>query len=92
MKLVSLFASLLLTSLVQGQETAEYGADVSFPVHHHGELKDGPLGDRREMYENFMQGCRDFYGDKGDRCDLGERDRVEMSLRQAQSVVVSCCS
>ena len=79
---------LLLLALGHAVDVAEYGADVSFPIHHEG-LKDGPLGDRKAIYEDFMSGCRKFYGDKGDRCDVGEKERVEMSLRQAQSMVVS---
>jgi prolyl 4-hydroxylase len=77
----------LLLLLALGH-AAEYGADVSFPIHHLG-LKDGPLGDRKAIYEDYMDGCRKFYGSKGDRCDVSEQERVQMSLRQAQSMVVS---
>lgn len=69
-------------------ETVKYGADVSFPIHH-ADLQDGPLGDRNAIYQDFMKGCREFYGAKGDRCDSSEEDRLEMSLRQSQSMVVS---
>lgn len=79
---------LLLLALGHAVDAAEYGADVSFPIHHLG-LKDGPLGDRNAIYEDYMAGCRKFYGNKGDRCDMSEQERVEMSLRQAQSMVVS---
>jgi prolyl 4-hydroxylase len=34
-----------------------------------------------------MQGCRDKYGAKGHRCDQTEQDRIDMSLRQPQSMV-----
>jgi len=34
-----------------------------------------------------MQGCRDHYGDKGYLCDSNEKDRIEMTLRQPQSMV-----
>ena len=34
-----------------------------------------------------MQGCRDFYGERGSRCDQTESDRIEMTLRQPQSMV-----
>ena len=78
----------LLLALGHAVDAAEYGADVSFPIHHLG-LKDGPLGDRNAIYEDYMAGCRKFYGNKGDRCDMSEQERVEMSLRQAQSMVVS---
>lgn len=36
------------------------------------------LGDRRKIYEEFMDGCRRFHGDKANRCDETEDDRIEM--------------
>lgn len=45
-----------------------------------------PLGDRQKWYEEFMEGCRNHYGKKGSACDSVERDRVEMSLNQPQSM------
>ena len=45
-----------------------------------------PLGNRQEFYNNMIQGCLDYYGDKADRCLVNERDRVDMSLRQPQSM------
>lgn len=84
---ILLYLSLLLVSIGYAQETAEYGVDVSFPIHHF-DLKEGPLGDRSAIYEEFMAGCRKFYGKKASSCDEGERGRLAMSLRQAQSMVV----
>ena len=78
---------LLLASIGHAQETADYGVDVSFPIHHF-KLKDGPLGDRSGIYEEFMAGCRKFYGKKASSCDEGEKGRLAMSLRQTQSMVV----
>mmetsp|Transcript_14180 Transcript_14180/g.20251 ORF Transcript_14180/g.20251 Transcript_14180/m.20251 type:complete len:520 (+) Transcript_14180:159-1718(+) len=55
------------------------------------EYKDMPLqimGNKRKLYEDYMQGCRDKF-DKGKRnrsCDSYEEDRVQMSLRQPQSM------
>lgn len=68
-----------------------YGVDCSFPIHSF-ELNCGDLlGDRNAVYEEYMQGCRDKWGDKGARrCDQNEADRIEMSRRQPQSMVVSC--
>ncbi|KAL7467460.1 hypothetical protein ACHAXS_007706 [Conticribra weissflogii] len=67
-----------------------YGVDVSFPVHYRTVLdKDHPdqvLGDKRKMYEEFMEGCRARYGSKGRSCDITEEDRVAMSVRQPASV------
>lgn len=45
-----------------------------------------PLGNRQEFYDEMIQGCKDYYGDKADRCTIHERDRVEMNLRQPQSM------
>lgn len=46
-----------------------------------------PLGDRSKFYADFMNGCREHYGNKGHMCDSVERDRTEMTLKQPQSMV-----
>ena len=46
-----------------------------------------PLGDRQAFYEDMIQGCLDKYGEKGTRCLENEADRIEMNLRQPQSMV-----
>eukprot|EP00586_Coscinodiscus_wailesii_P021655 CAMPEP_0172519102 /NCGR_PEP_ID=MMETSP1066-20121228/291217_1 /TAXON_ID=671091 /ORGANISM="Coscinodiscus wailesii, Strain CCMP2513" /LENGTH=458 /DNA_ID=CAMNT_0013301621 /DNA_START=103 /DNA_END=1476 /DNA_ORIENTATION=- len=54
------------------------------------EYKDMPiqhLPDRQTFYQDFLQGCIDYYGDRGSACIETERDRVAMSLRQPQSMV-----
>ena len=79
---------LIGTNVSRAQETAEYGADVSFPIHH-ADLQDGPLGDRNTLYEEYMEGCRKYYGKKAHSCDVSEEGRLAMSLRQPQSMVVS---
>lgn len=49
-----------------------------------------PLGDMQSKYENYVQGCVDYYNNqgnhKGERCLTNEKDRLAMSLRQPQSV------
>lgn len=45
-----------------------------------------PLGNRQEFYDNFLDGCVQFYGKQGKRCVSTERDRIDMSLRQPQSM------
>ena len=45
-----------------------------------------PLGDRQSFYDDFVAGCVKHFGKKGKRCIETERDRVEMSLRQPQSM------
>jgi hypothetical protein len=49
-----------------------------------------PLGDRQSIYKEYVQGCIDKYQptQKHKRCVNNERERVEMSLRQPQSMVV----
>jgi hypothetical protein len=51
-----------------------------------------PLGDRLAVYEEFLQGCVDYYyyysdGDDSRKCGDYERDRVAMNLRQPQSMI-----
>lgn len=48
-----------------------------------------PLGNKQAFYDDFLDGCRKHYGRRGGACDSTERDRVEMSLRQPASMVVS---
>lgn len=45
-----------------------------------------PIGDRATFYKDFIQGCRDAFGAKGNRCDQTEVDRISMNLRQPQSM------
>jgi prolyl 4-hydroxylase len=45
-----------------------------------------PLGNRDDFYRNFMKGCKDAFGAKGNRCTQTENDRVAMNLRQPQSM------
>jgi prolyl 4-hydroxylase len=45
-----------------------------------------PLGNRQVFYDDFIQGCVKAFGAKGVRCTSTEVDRVEMSLRQPQSM------
>ena len=47
------------------------------------------LGNKQKEYDEFMQGCHDYYGKKGSSwsvCSVTEQDRVEMSLRQPASM------
>lgn len=46
-----------------------------------------PLGDRQGFYEKFMEGCEKHQGgSRGGRCWATEEGRVDMSLRQPQSM------
>lgn len=87
-------ATILLTSLshyvVGDEEGSNYGVDVSWPMHHAWtEASSKPLNDeRRAVYEDFMNGCREKYQAKGNLCDSNEQGRLDMTLRQPQSMVV----
>jgi hypothetical protein len=91
--------SILMTGLVFGATSAaqqvlnafgevSYGVDVSFPVHHLTFAQDQPIGNRRKLYEEFLNGCRAYYPDAPESCDLTEEDRVKMSIRQPASMQV----
>lgn len=48
-----------------------------------------PLGDVQSRYSKYMKDCFDYYqakGHKGIRCKQTEQDRIDMSLRQPQSM------
>lgn len=94
--MMSWFSSLALAYLAssvsaqqEGIAVNDYGVDCSFPVHSFEFRCDHPFADdRKQAYEDFMAGCRDYYGPKkGDRCGATEADRIEMSVRQPQSMV-----
>jgi len=88
---------------------AEYGVDVSYPMHHstvsnnyaefpwnndpsvetpkeYQHMVAQPLGNRQKFYDELIEGCVKYYGKKGFRCLDYERDRIEMTLRQPQSM------
>lgn len=46
------------------------------------------LGNRQTFYNDFLKGCVDHFGNKGNRCTTTEKDRIEMALRQPQSMQV----
>ena len=45
------------------------------------------LGNRQREYEKLIQGCADYYGEKGYICYENEEDRIDMGLLQPQSMV-----
>lgn len=54
------------------------------------------LGDRRKVYEDYIQGCRDYWENKWGNdgrgtqaCNNFERDRFKQSISQPISMVVS---
>ena len=80
---LSLLLALSRFSLVLAQEDAvQYGVDCSFPIHHN-EFPSKACNhtfaeDRVKFYEEYMQGCRDYYGSKGKACDQTEQDRSKL--------------
>jgi len=44
------------------------------------------LGNVQQRYEDFMKGCRDYYPQQARQCDATESNRIEMSLKQPQSM------
>lgn len=87
-RFLSLAALLSLPLVHTDAQDASYGVDCSFPIFSK-DLKCGDLlGDRKAVYEEFMDGCRKYYGNKGNRCDATEDDRIAMDIYQPQSMVV----
>jgi hypothetical protein len=73
-------------------EDGKMGLDCSFPIHSKklGTDNCGGLVGRQQVYEDYMQGCRDHY--KGNSCDEVEGDRIDMNIRQPKSMVVRLLS
>jgi hypothetical protein len=66
-----------------------YGLDCSWPIQNFESSCGDLLGDRKAVYDEYMRGCREKWGAKGAvRCSSGDEDRLEMSRRQPQSMVV----
>lgn len=89
-RLIAALAILLVaTSSSKPVVGSHYGVDCSFPVLDRDlSACGGILGNRTSFYEDYMQGCRDHFGSKAHRCDSTEQDRLDMSRRQPQAMVV----
>lgn len=61
-----------------------FGVDVSFPMQHaHVSQTEKPFSDSiMPFYNEFMQGCRDYYQKRGELCDESERARLNLNLLQ----------
>lgn len=46
-----------------------------------------PLGDRASVYDEYIQGCRDYWGHQGSLCDDCERDRIAHNKKQPRCMV-----
>jgi hypothetical protein len=77
----------LMSYVLSAAARSEYGVDCSFPIHSK-QLKCGNLlGDRKSFYEEYMEGCREYYGDRAELCDETEDDRIQMNRIQPKSMV-----
>ena len=65
-----------------------HNVDPSVPTpRRYRDMKVQPLGDRQKLYDDYVAGCKKAFGPiKGRRCESSEADRVEMTLRQPQSM------
>lgn len=64
-----------------------HNVDPSLPVpEEYRDMVPQPLGNKKDFYKDFIQGCIDKFGKKGARCTQNELDRVAMTLRQPQSM------
>lgn len=87
---VALF--LPLVPLATAQST--YGVDISFPQHHATILSSATssslppllLPGRQDFYDHFLETCRS-HNTKPEICDENEVDRIDMNIRQPQSMV-----
>ena len=78
----------LSTDTFRDETTTTYGMDISFPMHSPS-VSSSILGNnRQELYEQFIQGCRDHWKDKGYMCDSVEQDRLHQNLWQPRYMVV----
>jgi prolyl 4-hydroxylase len=63
--------------------------NASLPVpDKYKEMPIQPLGNKQKFYDDYVQGCVEYYGKKkGNRCYANERERITMNLRQPKSMV-----
>ena len=84
-----------LVTLATAQLT--YGVDISFPQHHatiqsssSTSQPSSPLlvllPGRQDFYDHFLETCRS-HNTKPEICDENEVDRIDMNIRQPQSMV-----
>lgn len=68
----------------------EYGVDVSFPMQHAQVTETPkPFGDSvMTFYNSFLEGCRDFYKERAERCNESEQSRLNLNLQQPSNMQV----
>lgn len=85
----------LYTDKIQVASAAEssssrYGVDKSFPMHYPADMTvDNPLGgmEKRNLYNEFINGCREYYAPDGHLCDITEEERIQMNINQPVGMV-----
>jgi hypothetical protein len=93
---MTLFRQLLVVTILalsvgasEDDNGADYGVDCSWPVHSTDFSCGDLLGDRKKVYDEYMDGCRAKWGKKGAaRCDENEQTRLSTNRRQPQGMVV----
>ena len=45
-----------------------------------------PLGNRQKFYDDFLEGCKAYYGKYASACQSTEDSRIDMTLRQPESM------
>lgn len=55
------------------------------PDEHKG-MKIQPLGNQKDIYTKYLDGCVQFFGKDGHRCLESEKDRLRSNLEQPQSM------
>lgn len=64
-----------------------HNLDPSLPVpKQYRDMPVQPLGNRQKIYDDFIASCKAAFGRQARRCTDTEADRVEMTLRQPQSM------
>jgi len=72
---------------VQEEDSEEYGVDFSWPMHRHQiKEKESPFQNRKQIYEEYMRGCREKYTKPKTICDEYEDGRIEMNLHQPRAM------
>jgi hypothetical protein len=91
-RIISLLLSLLCSAA--STESASYGVDISFPIHHNFLTKEGASAlqtsqaifgnERSEAYSNFFLGCMFMYTpkEKGHLCHQHEVERLKLNREQ----------
>jgi prolyl 4-hydroxylase len=83
--LLTILLSTYFQTPIRSEE--DYGVDTSFPMHRpHIEDPANILPNRQEIYDEYVEGCRQKYPEPKGICEDSENGRVDMALAQPQSM------